>query len=244
MLSREENELICRTSPGTPMGELFRRFWLPVALAEELPGPDCDPVRVQVLGEHLVLFRDTQGRPGLVDAYCPHRGAPCSLAAMKNVDCGVCTTAGSSMWTATASICPTYRRARLLRPRQAPGIPGGRGRRFALGVHGTSGQKAPDARLRLVRPAAHAPVCEEVPARMQLPPGHGGRLRRVARQLSAQHPRPGAGQQPGAAGERRAPPVRGPDAPLCLAGGHSLGLDDGLVRQTGGRPAGMRRDHG
>ena len=45
MLSREENELICRTGPGTPMGDLFRRFWLPVALAEELPGPDCDPVR-------------------------------------------------------------------------------------------------------------------------------------------------------------------------------------------------------
>ena len=76
MLSREENELICRTGPDTPMGELFRRFWLPVALAEEIPGPDCDPIRVQVLGEHLVLFRDTQGRPGLVDAYCPHRGAP------------------------------------------------------------------------------------------------------------------------------------------------------------------------
>src|SRR5215510_11209071 len=76
MLSREENELICGTGPGTPMGELFRRFWLPVALAEEIPGPDCDPIRVQVLGEHLVLFRDTQGCPGLVDAYCPHRGAP------------------------------------------------------------------------------------------------------------------------------------------------------------------------
>jgi len=67
MLSHEENELICRTGPGTSMGELFRRFWLPVALAEEMPGPDGDPVRVQVLGEHLVLFRDTQGRPGLVD---------------------------------------------------------------------------------------------------------------------------------------------------------------------------------
>jgi phenylpropionate dioxygenase-like ring-hydroxylating dioxygenase large terminal subunit len=58
------------------MGELFRRFWLPVALAEELPGPDCDPVRTRVLSEDLILFRDTNGRPGLVDAYCPHRGAP------------------------------------------------------------------------------------------------------------------------------------------------------------------------
>src|SRR5207244_187313 len=49
---------------------------LPVALADELPGPDCVPVRVKVLGEDLIAFRDTEGRPGLVDAYCPHRGAP------------------------------------------------------------------------------------------------------------------------------------------------------------------------
>ena len=76
MLTREENELVCRTGPGTPMGQVFRRFWLPVALAEELPGPDCDPVRVKLLSEDLILFRDSSGRPGLVDAYCPHRGAP------------------------------------------------------------------------------------------------------------------------------------------------------------------------
>jgi len=76
MLTREENELVTRTGRGTPMGELFRRFWLPVALADEIPGPDCDPVRQRVLGEDLILFRDTSGRPGLVDAYCPHRGAP------------------------------------------------------------------------------------------------------------------------------------------------------------------------
>ena len=76
MLTREENNLVCQTGPGTPMGDLFRRFWLPVALAEEIPGPNCDPVRVRVLSEDLILFRDTEGRPGLVDAYCPHRGAP------------------------------------------------------------------------------------------------------------------------------------------------------------------------
>ena len=58
------------------MGELFRRFWLPVALSEELPGADCIPLRVRVLGEDLIAFRDSDGRPGLVDAYCPHRGAP------------------------------------------------------------------------------------------------------------------------------------------------------------------------
>ena len=76
MLSKEDNELATNTNRGTPMGELFRRFWLPVALAEELPGPDCVPLRVRVLGEDLIAFRDTDGNPGLVDAYCPHRGAP------------------------------------------------------------------------------------------------------------------------------------------------------------------------
>jgi phenylpropionate dioxygenase-like ring-hydroxylating dioxygenase large terminal subunit len=58
------------------MGELFRRFWLPVMLSEELPAPDCPPVRVRVLGEDLLGFRDSNGNVGMVDAYCPHRGAP------------------------------------------------------------------------------------------------------------------------------------------------------------------------
>ena len=76
MLSQQDNELVTNINPGTPMGELFRRFWLPVALSEELPGADCVPIRVKVLGEDLIAIRDTDGRPGLFDAYCPHRGAP------------------------------------------------------------------------------------------------------------------------------------------------------------------------
>jgi phthalate 4,5-dioxygenase oxygenase subunit len=75
MLSIEENDLITRTSQGSPMGDLYRRFWVPVLLAEELPVPDCTPVRVQVLGEHLVAFKDTNGRIGLLDQRCPHRSA-------------------------------------------------------------------------------------------------------------------------------------------------------------------------
>jgi phenylpropionate dioxygenase-like ring-hydroxylating dioxygenase large terminal subunit len=76
MLTREDNDLVTNTNRGAPMGELFRRFWLPVALSEELPGPDCVPVRVKVLNENLIAFRGTDGRVGLMDAYCPHRGAP------------------------------------------------------------------------------------------------------------------------------------------------------------------------
>ena len=55
MLSQEENELLCRTGSGAPMGDLFRRFWLPVALSRELPNPDCPPVRLRILAEDVSL---------------------------------------------------------------------------------------------------------------------------------------------------------------------------------------------
>lgn len=74
MLTQEENDLLTRVGPGTSMGRLFRSFWIPVLLAEELPEPDGSPVPVTVLGEPLVAFRDTAGRIGLLDAYCAHRG--------------------------------------------------------------------------------------------------------------------------------------------------------------------------
>src|ERR1700685_2882244 len=75
MLSEQDNELLTRVGPGTPMGELFRRFWTPVMLASEVPAGDGAPVRVNVLGEKLVAFRATDGRIGLLEAYCPHRRA-------------------------------------------------------------------------------------------------------------------------------------------------------------------------
>src|SRR5438094_8521694 len=75
MLSKEENELVTRVGPGTPMGEAMRRYWMPALLAEELPEPEGPPVRVRLLGEDLVAFRDSTGQVGLLDAHCPHRGA-------------------------------------------------------------------------------------------------------------------------------------------------------------------------
>ena len=87
MLRPEENELITRTGPGTPMGEWFRRFWLPVMLAEEIPVADCPPVRVTVLGEHLIAFRDSSGKIGLLDRYCAHRRA--DLFFGRNEECGL-----------------------------------------------------------------------------------------------------------------------------------------------------------
>ena len=75
MLSPEDNELVTRIGPETPMGEVMRRYWIPALLTRELPEPDCPPVRVQLLGEKLVGFRDSAGRIGLVDEFCPHRRA-------------------------------------------------------------------------------------------------------------------------------------------------------------------------
>lgn len=74
MISAEQNEYLCRTGPGTPMGNMFRRYWLPALMASELPEPDCAPVRVQLLSERLIAFRDSNGKLGLMDEFCAHRG--------------------------------------------------------------------------------------------------------------------------------------------------------------------------
>jgi phenylpropionate dioxygenase-like ring-hydroxylating dioxygenase large terminal subunit len=87
MLSREDNALLTRVGPGTPMGDTMRRYWIPALLAWELPEPDCPPVRVKLLGEDLVAFRDTEGRIGLLDEFCPHRRA--SLFLGRNEECGL-----------------------------------------------------------------------------------------------------------------------------------------------------------
>src|SRR3954467_14040171 len=75
MLSKIDNEAVCRGGPGTPVGQLMREYWVPALLSSELPQPDADPVRVLLLGEKLVAFRDSNGRPGLIQNHCPHRGA-------------------------------------------------------------------------------------------------------------------------------------------------------------------------
>jgi phenylpropionate dioxygenase-like ring-hydroxylating dioxygenase large terminal subunit len=75
VLTSEQNVLLTQTGPETPVGRLFRRYWFPALLAEELPEADCPPVRVQLLGEKLIAFRDTSGRLGLLDEFCAHRTA-------------------------------------------------------------------------------------------------------------------------------------------------------------------------
>ncbi|MGH9578106.1 MAG: Rieske 2Fe-2S domain-containing protein, partial [Terriglobales bacterium] len=86
-LTREQNEQLTRTGPGTLLGDLFRRYWIPAILAEEVAEKDGAPVRVQLLGEKLVAFRDTEGRIGVIGEFCAHRGV--SLWFGRNEECGL-----------------------------------------------------------------------------------------------------------------------------------------------------------
>src|SRR5262245_13993889 len=87
VLKKEQDDLLTQTGPGTPMGQLFRRYWMPASLAEELPEHDGPEVRVKLLSERMLAFRDTDGRYGLIDEFCAHHGV--SLWFGRNEDCGL-----------------------------------------------------------------------------------------------------------------------------------------------------------
>jgi phthalate 4,5-dioxygenase len=87
MLSHEDVEFFCRVGKGTPIGEVYRRYWTPALPAEDVSRPGGPPVGFRVLGEDLVAFRDRSGKVGVLDAYCSHRGANLSIAAVE--DCGL-----------------------------------------------------------------------------------------------------------------------------------------------------------
>jgi phthalate 4,5-dioxygenase oxygenase subunit len=87
MLSTADNEMLCRVGPGTPMGNFMREFWVPALPSQEFPAPDLPPKRMRLLGENLVMFRDTQGRIGCFPEACPHRGA--SLFFGRNEESGL-----------------------------------------------------------------------------------------------------------------------------------------------------------
>ena len=78
MLPKDKNELLTRVGPGTPMNALLRRYWMPALLSSDLE-PDGDPRRVTLLGEHYVAFRDSDGRVGIFDEHCCHRGSSLTL---------------------------------------------------------------------------------------------------------------------------------------------------------------------
>ena len=86
-MTPEDNELLTRVGPGTLMGDLLRRYWLPLMLSDELGAPDGAPRRMRLLGEDLVAFRDSGGRAGLLAEACPHRRA--SLFCGRNEEGGL-----------------------------------------------------------------------------------------------------------------------------------------------------------
>src|SRR6266498_5962046 len=83
MITAKEHQVLTRRDPETPCGELLRRYWQPVALSEELP-KDSAPLKVRIFGEDLVLFRDDQGRPGLLGLHCSHRGTDLSYGRVED----------------------------------------------------------------------------------------------------------------------------------------------------------------
>ena len=87
MLTREENDLLCRVEGDAPMGQIMRRHWLPACMSEEVAEPDGAPARTRLLGEDLVVFRDSKGRLGVLGEHCPHRQA--SLVFGRNEECGL-----------------------------------------------------------------------------------------------------------------------------------------------------------
>src|SRR5215467_7051624 len=74
MLRKEQNDLLTQAGPGTPGGRLFRSYWIPALLSDQLREIECAPVRVKLFSERLLAFRDTQGRVGVIDEFCAHRG--------------------------------------------------------------------------------------------------------------------------------------------------------------------------
>ncbi len=87
MITTEENELLCRVEKDAPMGQIMRHHWIPICLIEEIPEADGTPAKARILGEDLVVFRDSDGQAGVMSENCPHRGA--SLVFGRNEEGGL-----------------------------------------------------------------------------------------------------------------------------------------------------------
>lgn len=148
MLSREDNELLCRVGPGTPMGAVFRRFWNPICMSDQVPGPDGTPTRLEILGEKLVLFRASDGRLGLLDEGCLHRGA--SLALGRVEDGGIrCLFHGWKFGADGALLeTPNHRDPRLRQRVRATAYPVREAGGFAWAYMGPPGREPPFPRWR------------------------------------------------------------------------------------------------
>src|ERR1700691_683753 len=99
MLTRENNELICRVGADTPIGKALRRYWIPVLQSSDLPEPDCDPFPLEIMGDRFVAFRNSEGVVGVLDEGCCHKPRS-SLVDARAMASGAFFMAGSSLSTA------------------------------------------------------------------------------------------------------------------------------------------------
>ena len=176
MLSKEENALLTRVGQGTPMGELFLRFWLPALLSSELAEPDSPPVRLRLLGEDLVAFHDTDGRVGIIEPYCAHKLA--HLFWGRNEEQGLRCTYHGWKYDVDGNCVDIAERAageQLQEQDQARCLPDARAGRRRLGLYGSAGARAAWSAADGVgtRPRGLSGRHEMVAAH-QLGPGHGG----------------------------------------------------------------------
>ena len=146
MLSAEDNDILCRVGPGTPMGNVMRQYWIPAVRSDELPAPDSPPLRVKLLGEELIAFRMTSGKVGMIQSACPHRGA--TLFFGRNEEEGLrCVYHGWKFDGAGACIDMPSEPAEIELQEQGPrdGLPDARAQRRYLDVHGPAGGTAAPA---------------------------------------------------------------------------------------------------
>ena len=167
-----------QTGPGTPMGEMFRRYWIPAMHAEELPENECPPVRVKLLSERLLAWRDTQGRYALTDEFCAHRGVSlwfgrnehnglrCPYHGWKYDHTGQCIEVPSE---------PTE--SGFCQQDQVEVLSADRARRDSVGLYGAARVAAAVPGVRMGDAAGGALLQHQAAAGVQLPPGDGGRHR-------------------------------------------------------------------
>ena len=186
MLRPEQNDLLTQTGPGTPMGEMFRRYWIPALLAEELPENDGPPVRVQLLSERLIAFRDSDGHLGLIDEFCAHRGV--SLWFGRNEECGLRCPYHGWKYDVTGQCVdlPSEPESNGFRAQdQVALVSVDRARRRAVDLHGPAGAPAGAAGIRIRSGAAGTELRLQAVAIQQLAAGAGGRHRFQPRLLAA-----------------------------------------------------------
>jgi phthalate 4,5-dioxygenase len=123
MLSARDNEILTRVGPNTPMGRTMRRYWLPVCTTAQLPAPDCKPLRIRLLGEQFVAFRDTSGRVGLLDEFCMHRRASLALGRVEKNGIRCLYHGWKFGVDGTVQDTPNYCDARFRERARAPAFP-------------------------------------------------------------------------------------------------------------------------